>query len=106
MQEQITAYNDGLVLDTTSLKELEWIPIAAFDSIFSPQAGNPYYEPFQVFRKEYGTGYCQISFPLFNRAMNTCIFFYEANVGGLDPESGFKVYRKKGKKWKPVATKP
>jgi len=96
---QINNYKP-VTFDTSYLNDANFLNAGDFEKLFSFKGLKEDQDPWPVFHEKYGAGYCLISFPLFNKAGDLCIFYSESSVGGLGGDGSFDVYKKVKKKWK------
>jgi hypothetical protein len=70
------------------------------EKVFSYDPSAPNKLVWETFYKKYGEGYCQISFPLFNKTGNICMFYGETRVGAKGGDASIFIYKKEGNAWR------
>lgn len=96
--EQIKAYH-AVTFDTSYVQHANFLARQQFESVFGTNRYEAY-NPWDVYHEKFGDGYCQISYPVFNKKKNVCIFYAETSKDYTGGDGLIYIYKKKKHGWK------
>jgi len=99
LETQISNYKP-IVLDSSYLPHANFMDGKDFETVFAFDSLNSQKDGWDIFYKKYGLGYYMISYPLFNKKKNICIFYLEMSVGSLGGSGEIRIYKRRKNAWK------
>ncbi|MBO9202194.1 MULTISPECIES: hypothetical protein [Niastella] len=76
------------------------VPIDDYETVFRIRSVKDDTDAWEEYHKKFGPGYFLLSYPLFNKSGNICVFYAESSLGWLGGDGGYSIYIKEKGVWK------